>query len=1063
MAHEHARASTSAPHDGSPDEPRAPTQAADDETVPDLARMLRQLRRREARQRGGSELTYRALAARTGWSQGIITHYFTGKTLPPTDRFDVLVRLLGASPAEQGALATVRDRVDEGRRHAAPRDGVVVASDREFRLLGPVEVVGPGGTAVLVGVRQRALVGLLALQAGTTVAQTRLIDALWGEAPPRTAVRTLYSHVARVRQALEECGLPGVLVTRASGYLLDLRPEEVDAARFEVLATRGRRALAGGEPAAAVAHLRDGLALWRGAVLEGADPVGWGAAEALRLGEARLCALEDLWDAQLRLGEHAAAIGELERLLSVEPGRERLVGLLMVALCRAGRHAGAIEAYERLREHLADQLGVQPSPQLHHLRTAVLRRDPELGLDGRSGAVTPRPAQLPARAGYFTGRAEELGVLDKLVDVPDGVRASARSLGVVVGPAGMGKTALAVHWAHGVADRFPDGQLFLDLGGHDPAAAMPVAEALVHLLRGLGIPASRIPADAVAQVGLYRSTLHRRRLLIVLDNAGTVEQVASLVPPDPASLLIMTSRNHLAGLAVEHEVMTVDLDVLTPEDASVLLGRVLGADRVAREPLPARQLVQLCGRMPLALRIAAAKLATRPLRPIAELVADLTGPDRLGTLAVPGDSRSVRTVFASAYQALSPPAARLFRRLGHHPGATFTAHLAAAAGGLAGPPAQESLDELATAHLITEVAPGRYRFHDLIRLHAAERAGPAEGAEAVRRIFDWYLMVADAANRALEPHRDRVRIEPARPDARLPFPVDPDRALSYLDAERANLLPVARHAVGRGQGRITWQLCYLLTSYYTHRGYWSEQLEFCREGLAAARQPPDPDGERLMRSGLGVACCATRHYEEALVHLRRALELMRSGGDRRGQGMALNNMALAHCELGDLDSAIAMHQQALDLHTADGHHPGIALALANIGDVYTLMGEYGLALDHQSRALALTREIGNPHLEAAVLQNIGEAHLASGNQERALAVFEEALTIRRRIGERRMEAETSNAIGLVHRSRGEHASARRHFERALELSREIDDQDLEARTLVHLAGNSVSGQDGHAR
>ncbi|ASW52926.1 BTAD domain-containing putative transcriptional regulator [Plantactinospora sp. KBS50] len=1038
--------------------------AADDESLSGLARMLRQLRRREARQRGGPELTYRTLAARTGWSQGIITHYFTGKTLPPTDRFDVLVRLLGASPAEQGALATVRDRVDERRRQVLPGDALVVANGRGVRLLGPVEAVGPAGTAILVGVRQRALVGLLALQSGTTVAQSRLIDALWGETPPRTAVRTLYSHVARVRQALEACGLPGVLVTRAPGYLLDLRPDEVDAVQFELLAARGRRALAEGEPADAAAHLRDGLALWRGAVLEGADPVGWGAAEALRLTEARLCALEDLWDAQLRLGEHATAVGEIERLLSVEPGRERLVGLLMTALYRVGRPAGAIEAYARLRRHLADQLGVEPGPQLRQLHTAVLRRDPGIGLDGPSGSGTPRPAQLPPQAGYFTGRVNELGILDKLVGWQGGADASAGPLGLVVGPAGMGKTALALHWAHRAANRFPDGQLFLDLGGHDPSTAMPAAEALLHLLRGLGIPAPRIPTGVVARVGLYRSTLHRRRLLILLDNAGAVDQVAGLVPPDSASLLIMTSRNHLAGLAVEHEVNTIDLDVLTAEDASVLLGRVLGPERVDREPLPARHLAELCGRMPLALRIAAAKLASRPRRPIAELVADLTGPDRLGTLTVRGDSRSVRTVFASAYKALSPPAARLFRRLGHHPGPTFTAHLAAAAGGVTGPAAQEALDELATAHLVTEVATGRYRFHDLIRLHAAEQAVPAEGADAVDRIFGWYLMVADAANRALEPHRDRVRVKPAEPGVEPPFPVDSDRAPSYMDDERANFLPVVRHAAGHGQGRIAWQLCYLLTSYYTHRGYWSEQVELCREGLAAARRPPDPDGERLMLSGLGVACCAIRNYEEALVHLRRALELMRECGDRRGQGMVLNNVALAHCQLGDLESGLAMHQQALDLHAADGHHPGVALALANIGDVHTSMGEYGRALDHLNRALTLAREVGNPHLEAGVLQNIGEAQMAAGNQGRALAAFGEALTIRRRIGERWMEAETSNSIGLVHRSRGEHASARRHFRRALALSREIDDRDLETATLAHLAGirAAMSGENGHS-
>lgn len=1002
---------------------------ADGSTLPDLARLLRQLKRRDARRRGGAELSYRALAARTGWSTGIIAHYFTGKTLPPTDRFDTLVRLLGASPAEQGKLATLRDQVDEDRRQpSAPGTQTV-------RLLGPIEVVGPRGPATLVGGRQRTLIGLLGLRVGTPVSQQRLTEALWGDEPPRTATRSLYSHIARVRQALDDCGLPGVLVTRDAGYLLSLRPADVDIARYDEHVAQGRRALARGAAAEAVTHLLDGLALWRGSAFEDGEPEGWAATEVARLAEARLSALDDLWDARLRLGEHAAAVDEIERLLAANPDRERLVGLLMLALCRSGRHASAVEAYQRLRAHLAEQLGVEPSPHLQRLNVAVLRRDPELDLAGPAAAT--KPAQLPAAVGHFTGRAEEKATLDGLVG-------GTGRVAVISGPGGMGKTALAVHWARQVIDRYPDGQLFLDLRGHDPATAMSTQEALAHLLRALGLPAEAVPAD----IGRYRSALHERRMLILLDNAGSAAQIAPLVPPNSDSLLIVTSRHQLAALAVDHEVAALHLDTLSREDASDLLRRVLGQDRVDREPEYAGQLVELCGRMPLALRIATAKLAARPLRSLAELVADLTGEDRLGALTVPGDSRSVRAVFATAYQALSPLAATAFRRLGAQPGPTFTASLAAA---VVGGPVRDALDELAAAHLISEVASGRYRFHDLIRLYAVECATPEERTAAQSAVLTWYLAMAETANQRLEPARDRVKLSWDSPPPDLPFLTGTDQVLSFLDAERPNLLPVARHAAEHGDPRITWQLTYLLASYYTHRGHWSDYAEICREGLAAALRLDDPVAERLMRSGLGVAYNVTHRHENALEQLTRALDLMREGGDQRGQGMALNNIAHAYAQLGRLPDAADAFQQALDLHTADSHLPGITLALNNLADIHTQMGDSGQAFAYLEKALRLSREIGNAHLEGAVLQNIGEALLATGDEDGALSHFAQALTIRRQIGEKRREAETSNAIGLIHLSRGDHASALDHFGRALALCREIDDRGLEAATLTNMS------------
>jgi DNA-binding SARP family transcriptional activator len=1029
---------------------------ADDQTVPDLARLLRQLRRREARRRGTPELTYRELAAKTGWSLGIIAQYFSGKTLPPFDRFDVLVRLLGASSAEQGELATTRDRVDEHRRRLAP-PGKEAGSRYGIRLLGPVEAVGPDGVAKLVGVRQRALVGLLALNAGRTVPQSRMVDALWGEDPPRTAVQTLYSHVARVRQALDACGLRGVLRTRESGYLLAVQPEQVDATRFEQRVAQARTAIAGGTVNEAVTHLREGLALWRGDALADAATHGWAASEVDRLHEVRLTAQEDLWEARLRLGEHAGAVGELERLLVSRPGRERLVGLLMLALYRCGRPAEAIQVYQRLRAHLADQLGVEPSPEVQRQYTAILRRDPDL--DPATSGVPPatvRPAQLPPPAGHFTGRTPELAILNRLLgDRP--------RIGVVSGPAGMGKTALAVQWAHLAADRFIDGQLFLDLRGHDPATALPVSDALTHLLAGLGVPPAQIPAHPAAQLGLYRSVLHQRRMLVLLDNAASAEQVNPLVPPSSTSLLVVTSRHRLAGLAVDHAVSAVDLDVLPAGDALALLRRILGAGRVTGEPAAADRLVELCDRLPLALRIAAAKLTVRPGQHIAALVDDLT-EDRLDALTVPGDSRSIRTVFAGAYLALSPAAARLFRRLGQHPGPTFTAGLAAALEGTPLPQVRSTLDELVAAHLVAEMAD-RYRFHDLIGAYAHECAAPAEAERTTARIIDWYLTVADRANRVLDPTRDQAGPVPADPPVEEPFLPNHEQALSFLDAERHNLLPVARHIAGREHHQAAWRLTYLLAGYLSIGGQWSAQIEIGRLGLAAAQRLADPAAESLMRSLLGAACNAIQQYDEALEHLGVALDLMRTTEDVRGQGKAYNNLAFTYVRLGRYDEAMEAFREALALYEADHHQPGIALTLNNLGHTHTLKGWPDRAMAYLSRALTLARELDHPGLEARTLHSLGEARLAAADHDGALARFAAALAIRRRIGERRLAADTLNLIGLTHQARGDHAAAAGHFRRALALARELGDRHLEATTLAYLdAGPPGSGApDGDYR
>jgi DNA-binding SARP family transcriptional activator/tetratricopeptide (TPR) repeat protein len=928
-------------------------------------------------------------------------------------------------------------------------------------LLGPIELVGPGGRADLVGARQRTLIGLLALEAGAVLPRSRIIDALWGDRPPRTAIKTLYSHVVRIRQALDECGLADVLITRDPGYALHLPRQRVDAWIFEEHVRQGRQARESGDWARATAELRAGLRLWRGDAFADGEPEGWGAAEVDRLSEIRLCAYEDVCTAELALGNHRAVLTEVERLLVRHPLRERLVELLMLALYRSGRHTDAIDTYHRLRARLADELGIDPGPDLQRLYPLMLRRDPSLDATtpvivspAPAPAWAPVPAQLPRRVGHFTGRQSELDDLDVLLDGD----ADEPRIVVISGSAGMGKTALAVQWAHQVMRMFPDGQLFLDLGGQDPT------DALRHLLLGLGVPADRVPVGLSDQVSLYRSLLAGRALLIVLDNARSAEQILPLVPGDEASLLVITSRHRLAGLATHHAVRLVRLDTLPEDEALSLLGRVLGAARVKEEPDAAAGIVRLCGRMPLALRIAAAKVAIEPGRSLADMEALLSQQDRLETLAVEGDTRSVRTVFATAYQSLSQPAAAVFRRFGLHPGTSLAApHLA---GALIGEPpavAGRLVDELASNHLLVELGHGRYRLHDLLRLYAEQRCqhedSDHERAQAIERILDWYLSIATMANSTLHPGRNRVSPTLRFPVAELPFGNSRDDLLRFLDAERDNMVAVVRCAADQGHDTIAWQLTYLLASYFEFRGHWSDRVEICRCGLQAAQRVGDRFAQALMHSSLGVAYCEVHRFDDALEHLHESLALSHDSGDRRSQGTAHNNIAVALTGLGKLPEAAAAFGRALAVHSASDHPLGIALALTNIGDIKGRLGDTQSSLDHLDRALDMIRTIGIPRFEGVIRDNIGQTLMRAGAPDQALPHFVEALDIRREIGDRRYAADTLNHLGLAQLRTGDPRRALHSLREAVGISREIADPHLEAVALNNLAQAYLTSGD----
>jgi tetratricopeptide (TPR) repeat protein len=598
----------------------------------------------------------------------------------------------------------------------------------------------------------------------------------------------------------------------------------------------------------------------------------------------------------------------------------------------------------------------------------------------------------------------------------------------------------------------------VDLRGHDPRHALSATEALAHLLRSLGVVDERLPGEPAERAALYRSLLHDRRCVIVLDNAPAVEDVLPLVPGTGPALLLVTSRHSGAALGSRHAVHPIALDALDQASSLALLTRVLGADLVARQSGPSARLVRLCGGMPLALRIAAARLVGKPDRAVGELAAELAGTDGLDTLAVEGDSRTVRAVLASAYRPLDPAAGMMFRRLGLSPGSTVSAALGAALCGVPIEQGRRAAERLASAHLVSANGPDRFRFHDLTRGFARQVARTDDAAtlaETVDRLIDWYLVVAAGANHAIDADRDLVTPTLRHPPPELPFSADRHTALAFLSTERDNLLPVVRYAVEHGRPAAAWQLTYLLTGFYDATGHWHERVELCRQGAAAATALGDPLAQAEMLRALGVAYFMVRRMEDALAANAAALRVAEASGDLNGEGHIHNNMANAYVELRRFDEAITAHRMAVDRSAAAGNRLGHALAQRNLGYTYVRMGRAEDSLAPLTAALAAFRDLGNDRLAAATLDTLGEAHLELGQHHLALVHLDEAVSVSRDIGDRWMESESLLDAGVVRLGLGDSTAALADFEQALTISREVGDRHGEASALrrigrVHL-------------
>jgi tetratricopeptide (TPR) repeat protein/transcriptional regulator with XRE-family HTH domain len=720
---------------------------------------------------------------------------------------------------------------------------------------------------------------------------------------------------------------------------------------------------------------------------------------------------------------------------------------------RTGPHPGSMC-------RLADALALEGQARADFIAAAAGRqarvtangRTPA-GLTAQPGQRPVVPRQLPGAVACFTGRDAELAALTGLLDAQPGARAPALVISAVAGTAGVGKTALAVHWAHQVAGRFPDGQLYVNLRGYDPGQPVPAADALAGFLRALGVAGPDIPGDADERAAAYRSLLAGRRMLVVLDNAGQAEQVRPLLPGSPGCVTVATSRDALPGLVARDGAIRLDLDLLPMPQAIGLLRALIGA-RVDAEPEAAAELAGLCARLPLALRVAAELAAARPAACLAELAGELADrQQRLDMLDAGGDPRAgIRAVFSWSYQHLGADAARLFRLVSLHPGLDFGVQAAAALAATPAVHAGRLLDALARAHLVQAAAPGRYALHDLLRAYARELAsihdGEGEQRAALTRLFDYYLQASAAAMDTLFPAEAARR--PAMPPpagCALPPVENLTAAREWLDAERANLAATAVHTAAHGWPGHAIRQAAVLFRYLDAGGHFAEAVIIHGHARDAAAQIADPDAEADALTSLGLVDLHQGRYQQATAQLQQALALSRETGDRHRQARALQDLGLGDFQQGRWPQAARQLEQAMDLFGQTGDRIGQARALGNLGIIAFQQGRPGQAADHLRQALVVYRETGYPAGEAYILANLGGGELTQGRYEQADGHLRQALPLFRETGNRTGEAHVLANLGILDLRQGRCQQATSSLQQALELFRQTGDRSGEAEAL----------------
>jgi tetratricopeptide (TPR) repeat protein/DNA-binding SARP family transcriptional activator len=983
----------------------------------------------------------------------------------------------------------------------------------DFRALGGFQLYVGQAPVPLGSPRRRTLLAVLLASANETVPALSLIEELWPDGPPRHALANLRTYASELRRQL-----PAVVAARTTtlngGYQLEVRTGEFDLWRLREQYAVARVAIDGGHPAGAVAALEPQQPMLRNdAAFAGvvAGPI----LEAVRAGIAEECrrVREAYFESCIMIGAHLDVVGALRSHVRRYPLGEHGYALLMAALSQAGDNGAALEVYRQARQLLITELGIEPGSELRNRQQSILRGElvavrpasvappPAAGpgpgpargharllgqeapaasgqqpvtqsgpLPAVDSAVSTIPRQLPGAVPHFTGRDAELAALTALLE-DTAAGGTAVLISAIGGTAGVGKTALAVHWAHQVASRFPDGQLYVNLRGYDPDQPVPAGDALAGFLRALGVADQAIPAEPGERAATYRSLLAGRRMLVLLDNASTTEQVRPLLPGASGCVTVVTSRDSLAGLVARDGARRLNLDLLPIGDAVGLLRALIG-HRVDADPAAAAVLAEACARLPLALRVAAELAVNQSGSGLAGLAGELADQQRrLDLLEVGDDHRTaVRAVFSWSYRHLPPAAARAFRLLGLHPGPDFDRHAAAALTGVTHELARRLADQLARAHLIYASGPGRYGMHDLLRGYARELAVGEDGEDAQRAaltsLFDYYLTAAAAAIDTLFPSQPCEARAPV--SGRIPQLTTPAAARAWLDAERATLVAVSGYTATRGWPGHTTRLSAILFSYFDLDGHYSDARSVHTHALQAASSIGDRAAHAHALVSLAGVDWRQGQHRQAAGRLEQALAAFRESGDRGGQARTLGNLGVVLFQQGHYEQAGDHLRQALAALREVGDRGRQLRVLDNLGSVLSLQGQYEQAAGYHRQALAGYREIGDRSRQASVLDNLGAVLRRQGRYSQAHDCLREALALFREVNGRLGEASALDNLGALLRCEGRYEQAADCHQRALAGFREIGDKDGETRALnglgeVYLAiGQAENAQAQHA-
>jgi len=957
----------------------------------------------------------------------------------------------------------------------------------DFRILGPLTVAAAGHTVPVGGSRQRTILGRLLLTPNRIVSVDSLINAVWEDAPPATARTQVAICVAALRKTFKAEGCDDDIVTTAHpGYLLDLDGHDSDLATFHTQVALAQQTVARHQYQEAADIYARSLALWRGRVLHGV--VGLTIEQEVeQLEELRRGVYDEYVDLSLRLGRHQELLPQLMATVRDHPLRERTRYSLMMAQYRAGRRTEAMDTYREGRRHTVEELGLEPCAELKGLHDRILLEDPTLGSHGPAAAAaepdrtvpapepvptpTPTPAaapgsvptstplqvvpsELPPNVSGFTGRAGAHQALDALLS--ERSEHQALALGLITGVAGVGKTALAVNWSHKATEYFLDGRLFADLGGHDQERApTPPADILSRFLRVLGVPSDRIPPDLEERTLLYRSVLANRQLLIVLDNAAAFSQIEPLLPGNGRCCVLVTSRTLRDELIIRFGAVRIQLGPLTEAESQELLHRTVGAERIAAEPEQALLLCELCDRLPLALRIATARLASRPHWKVRHLVARLADEQRrLDELSL-GESQ-VRAGFALSYRCLSPDAARLFRRLALLAAPDFAAWTAAAVLDVSTIVAERLVEQLVDSHLM-EVASveatgqQRYKFQNLLHLYARECAvaeeAPEEQLQARFRWFRSLLHVAETAHRReyggdfsiIHSSEPRRPLEPAVLDELVEQP------LEWLESERLSLIAAVEQCAGLGLDELAWDLTACLLVLCETRNYVEAWQSCCETALAVTRAAGNRRGQALMLAELGALQLRWMRPNEAAEYLLPALELFTEAEEEHGRGLTLRWLGIGDRLRGDLDTAATRMEEARSLLQKVGDASSEAHCLNNLAQIDLDRGCPQLAVNHALASVEIAERIGETRGAAQALLRLGHAYMAQGQLDLAEQTCRRVVQIVEEKGDGLGTLHALLGLGEVQFKAGLLDAAELTLRQAGELSRQIDEPLVRGR------------------